>query len=55
MSRGVSSIMSSAALQQRVPVYTTLAGARAACAGMAEARELRAYTVQNLHKRLAAA
>jgi len=44
-----------AALQQRVPVYTTLAGARAACAGMAEAGELRAYAVQNLHKRLVVA
>ncbi len=44
-----------AALQHRVPVYTTIAGARAACAGMAEARELNAYAVQNLHKRLAAA
>ncbi len=44
-----------AALQHRVPVYTTIAGARAACAGMAEARELHAYAVQNLHKRLAAA
>jgi carbamoyl-phosphate synthase large subunit len=44
-----------AALQQRVPLYTTIAGARAACAGMAEARELHAYAVQNLHKRLVAA
>jgi carbamoyl-phosphate synthase large subunit len=44
-----------AALQHRVPAYTTLAGARAACAGMAEAGELHAYAVQNLHKRLAAA
>ena len=43
-----------AALQQRVPVYTTLAGARAACAGMAEARELRVYALQGLHTRLAA-
>jgi carbamoyl-phosphate synthase large subunit len=43
-----------AALQHRVPVYTTIAGARAACAGMAEAGELHAYAVQNLHKRLAA-
>ncbi len=42
-----------AALQHRVPVYTTIAGARAACAGMAEARELNAYALQNLHKRLA--
>jgi hypothetical protein len=32
-----------------------MAGARAACAGMAESRELRAYALQNLHKRLAAA
>jgi carbamoyl-phosphate synthase large subunit len=44
-----------AALQHRVPVYTTIAGVRAACAGMAEARELHAYAVQNLHKRLALA
>ena len=44
-----------ASLQQRVPLYTTLAGARAACAGMKEAGELRAYAVQGLHKRLAAA
>ena len=43
-----------AALQHRVPVYTTIAGARAACAGMAETRELHAYAVQDLHKRLAA-
>jgi carbamoyl-phosphate synthase large subunit len=43
-----------AALQHRVPAYTTLAGARAACAGMAEARELHAYAVQGLHRRLAA-
>ena len=44
-----------AALQRRVPVYTTIAGARAACAGMTEARELHAYALQNLHKRLAIA
>ncbi len=44
-----------AALQNRVPAYTTLAGARAACAGMAESRELKPYAVQNLHKRLAIA
>jgi carbamoyl-phosphate synthase large subunit len=44
-----------AALQHRVPVYTTLAGARAACAGMAEAGELNAYALQKLHLRLAAA
>ncbi len=44
-----------AALQHRVPVYTTIAGARAACAGMAEAREFHAYALQNLHKRLTTA
>ncbi len=44
-----------AALQHRVPVYTTLAGARAACAGMAEARELRPYALQALHTRLVVA
>ncbi|MBX3651228.1 MAG: carbamoyl-phosphate synthase large subunit [Burkholderiales bacterium] len=44
-----------AALQQRVTLYTTLAGARAAANGMAQARELQVYAVQNLHKRLAAA
>jgi len=43
-----------AALQQRVTLYTTLAGARAAANGMAQARELRVYAVQDLHKRLAA-
>jgi carbamoyl-phosphate synthase large subunit len=44
-----------AALQQRVSLITTLAGARAACSGMEEARELHAYAVQGLHSRLAAA
>jgi carbamoyl-phosphate synthase large subunit len=44
-----------AALQQRVTLYTTLAGARAAANGMAQARELQVYAVQNLHKRLTAA
>jgi carbamoyl-phosphate synthase large subunit len=43
-----------AALQQRVTLYTTLAGARAAANGIAQARELRVYAVQGLHKRLAA-
>jgi carbamoyl-phosphate synthase large subunit len=43
-----------ASLQHRVLLYTTIAGARAACAGLKEAGELRAYAVQNLHKRLAA-
>jgi carbamoyl-phosphate synthase large subunit len=44
-----------AALQQRVPLFTTLAGARAGCAGMAQAQELRAYSVQGLHGSLALA
>ena len=43
-----------AALQQRVTLYTTLAGARAAANGMAQARELQVYALQNLHKRLTA-
>jgi carbamoyl-phosphate synthase large subunit len=44
-----------AALQQRVPLFTTLAGARAGCAGMAQAQELRTYSVQRLHGSLAVA
>ncbi len=42
-----------AALQRRVTLYTTLAGARAAANGMAQAGELRVYSVQDLHRRLA--
>ena len=41
------------ALQARVTYYTTIAGARAACAGMQSVRELTAYSVQGLHARLA--
>jgi carbamoyl-phosphate synthase large subunit len=41
-----------AALQQRVTLYTTLDGARAACVGMEQAKELRAYVIQGLHARL---
>ncbi len=37
------------ALQARVTYYTTVAGARAACAGMQQMQELRAYSVQALH------
>jgi carbamoyl-phosphate synthase large subunit len=37
------------ALQARVTYFTTVAGARAACAGMQQMRELRAYSVQALH------
>jgi len=43
-----------AALQERVPLFTTLDGARAACTGMEHARELRAYVMQGLHARLLA-
>lgn len=38
-----------AVLQQRVTYYTTLAGARAACVGMANMRELQPYKLQQLH------
>lgn len=38
-----------AALQGRVTYYTTLAGARAACVGMANMQELSAYNLQKLH------
>jgi carbamoyl-phosphate synthase large subunit len=41
-----------AALQQRVSLFTTLAGARAGCTGMEQAEELRAYSVQSLHGNL---
>jgi carbamoyl-phosphate synthase large subunit len=42
------------ALQDRITYYTTIAGARAACVGMRQMQELRAYSVQALHGRLAA-
>jgi carbamoyl-phosphate synthase large subunit len=42
------------ALQGRITYYTTIAGARAACVGMRQMQELRAYSVQRLHGRLAA-
>ena len=38
-----------AALQQRVSLFTTLAGARAGCMGLEQAQELRPYSVQELH------
>ena len=44
-----------AALQARITAYTTLAGARAACTGMRQSRELKAYAVQGLHARIAEA
>jgi carbamoyl-phosphate synthase large subunit len=39
-----------AVLQARVTYYTTLAGARAACIGMASMQELHAYGLQQLHE-----
>jgi carbamoyl-phosphate synthase large subunit len=42
----------SSALQGRITYYTTIAGARAACAGMREGQELVAYDLQSLHRRL---
>jgi carbamoyl-phosphate synthase large subunit len=44
-----------AALQGRIALFTTLSGARAACNGIEQARELRPYSVQSLHASLAAA
>jgi carbamoyl-phosphate synthase large subunit len=41
-----------AVLQARVTYYTTLAGARAACIGMANMKELQAYSLQGLHAQL---
>jgi len=41
-----------AALQGRVPLFTTLDGARAACTGMEHVEELRAYVIQGLHAQL---
>ncbi len=40
------------ALQQKVTYYTTLAGAKAACAGMAHMQELEVQSLQDLHRRL---
>lgn len=41
-----------AALQARVTYYTTLAGARAACMGITNRRELQVYNLQKLHIQL---
>jgi carbamoyl-phosphate synthase large subunit len=41
-----------AALQGRIALYTTLSGARAACNGIEQSRELRPYSVQKLHASL---
>jgi carbamoyl-phosphate synthase large subunit len=42
-----------AALQSRIPLFTTLAGARAACTGMQQSGEMEVYALQGLHARLA--
>ncbi|MDR3414132.1 MAG: carbamoyl-phosphate synthase large subunit [Formivibrio sp.] len=41
-------------LKAKLPVYTTLAGARAACLGMRDLGEMRVYDVQGLHSRIKA-
>ncbi|MER2512895.1 MAG: carbamoyl-phosphate synthase large subunit [Nitrosomonas ureae] len=41
-----------AALQAKVTYYTTLAGARAACVGITNKRELQVYNLQKLHIQL---
>jgi len=41
-----------AALAQNIPYFTTLAGAKAACLGMKERRDITVYSLQDLHKRL---
>ncbi len=41
-----------AALQNRITYYTTMSGARAACAGMKSLAEMRAYDLQTLHASL---
>ncbi len=41
-----------AALAQNTPYFTTLAGAKAACLGMKERREITVYPLQQLHQRL---
>ena len=40
------------ALQNKVTYYTTLAGAKAACMGMAHMQELNVESIQDLHKKL---
>ncbi len=41
------------ALQNKVTYYTTMAGAKAACVGMAHMQELTVESLQDLHKKLA--
>jgi carbamoyl-phosphate synthase large subunit len=47
-----SSMIRRAALQSRIALYTTVAGARAACTGMEQSRDLMAYDMQGLHARI---
>ena len=42
-----------AALQDNIALYTTLAGARAACTGMQQSRELGIYSLQGLQAKIA--
>jgi carbamoyl-phosphate synthase large subunit len=41
------------ALQNRITYYTTISGAKAACAGMRHLEELQPYDIQSLHESLA--
>jgi len=41
-----------AALAQNIPYFTTLAGAKAACLGMKDRRDITVYPLQHLHQRL---
>ncbi|HSC80860.1 MAG TPA: carbamoyl-phosphate synthase large subunit, partial [Chitinolyticbacter sp.] len=40
------------AMKARLPIYTTIAGARAACVGIRDLGEMRVYDVQGLHRKL---
>ncbi|UXY14822.1 carbamoyl-phosphate synthase large subunit [Chitiniphilus purpureus] len=42
------------ALKAKLPLYTTIAGARAACVGLGNLGEMRVYDVQGLHRSLKA-
>ena len=42
------------ALQARIPLHTTLAGAKAVCLGLAHARDFEVYSLQELHAQMEA-
>jgi carbamoyl-phosphate synthase large subunit len=42
------------ALQARIPLHTTLAGAKAVCLGLAQARDIEVYSLQELHAQMEA-